>query len=203
MSKTNPTNFYSKIQASIFLFLIIIGIVLRFSNYLYNRSLWTDEAWVALDVLTRSFKEIFFNDISHVVLPAIPPVGFLLIEKLSVNIFGNNEYALRLFLFLCGILSVVFLGVLLKKWTDRITTSIALSFFVFSVALINYSAQCKQYSVDMFTAIVLYLVATYFQAKSASMGRILIFALIGMAGMFISHTAIFVLGGIKSLKPFF
>ena len=72
------------------LFLISIGILFRFSNYMYNHSLWLDEAWVAKDVLIRTYREIFLNIITANDIPAIPPVGFLLIEKLSVSIFGNN-----------------------------------------------------------------------------------------------------------------
>jgi len=185
------------------LVLILIGILFRFSNYLFNRSLWTDEAWVALDIFTRTYKEIFLNDISHVSLPAIPPVGFLLREKLLVNILGNNEYVLRLFPFLCGVLGVVLYWILLKKWTGQIATVIALSFFVFAESLIHYSAECKQYSVEMFIGIVLYLVAIYFHAKPANLLRILIFTLVGMIAMFISHTAIFILGGIGIAQTIF
>ena len=79
--------------------LIFIGIALRFSHYISNRSFWLDEAWLARDVLTRTFKEILLNIINRD-LPAIPPIGFLIVEKLSVNTFGNHEFALRPFPFL-------------------------------------------------------------------------------------------------------
>ena len=103
------------------LLLILIGIALRFSNYIYNRSLWTDEAWMALDVSARTLKEIFFNDLSRVSLPAISPRGLLtFIEKISINTFGNNELALRLFpFFMRHISGSVLYWILLKKWTER------------------------------------------------------------------------------------
>ena len=185
------------------LLLILLGIILRLSNYIYNRSLWVDEAWVANDILTRTFKEIFLNKVNYVGLPAIPPAGFLLIEKSLVNIGGNSEYVLRLFPFLCGALAVILYWALLKKWTSQITAVMALSLFIFTGSLINYSAQCKQYSGEVMVAIVLYLAAVYFQAKAASTGRVLIFALIGMIGMYISHTAIFILGGIAITQTLF
>lgn len=178
------------------LLLICTGIFFRVSNYLYDRSLWLDEAWVARDVLTRSFKEILLNDLSRVDLPAVPPAGFLLVEKLSVTAFGNSEMALRLFPFLCGVLSVILYWVLLKKWAQRPAALMALSFFVFADSLIYYSAECKQYSTEVLVAIALYLSAGYFQNKPATFARVALLSVIGTAGMFVSHTAIFILGGI-------
>jgi hypothetical protein len=41
--------------------LIFFGMSLRLKNYMENRSFWLDEAWVALDVSTRTLKEMFLG----------------------------------------------------------------------------------------------------------------------------------------------
>lgn len=192
-----------KIHRRIPLILFLIGTVLRFGDFIYNHSLWTDEAWVALDIVTRSFKEILLNDLSLIHLPAIPPIGFLILEKLTVTLWGNHEYALRLCPLVFGILAIFFYWILSKKWAGYLTAIIALSFFVFTGSLIDYSAECKQYSGEVFTAISLYLATGYFQNRTANVGRVLLFAMIGIFGLFISHTAIFILGGIAITQILF
>src|SRR5256885_16763608 len=38
--------------------LVGVGIFLRVAQYLANRSLWIDEAWLALNLLSRSFEHL-------------------------------------------------------------------------------------------------------------------------------------------------
>jgi len=97
------------------LLLICVGIFLRLGLYVYDHSLWLDEAWLARDVLERSVKDTLLNVFPDPSLPALAPVGFLLIEKLFVAMLGNTELALRLFPFLCGAASVFTYWLLLKS----------------------------------------------------------------------------------------
>ena len=82
--------------------LIAIGIALRLRQYLANRSFWADEASLALNIVGRSF--------SGLTLPLDyeqgTPILFLLIEKLSIVVQGTNDFILRLFPLLAGLLSV-------------------------------------------------------------------------------------------------
>ncbi len=176
--------------------LILLGILFRACNYFDNESLWLDEAWLARDVLTRSFKEIFFNMMTNKELPAIPPVGFQLIEKSMVTLFTNHEYSLRFFPFLCGVLSVIVFWFLAKQVLSRGAALLALTFFVCNEMLIYYAAECKQYGGEVLAAIIIYLSALHFQKRPASILRIFMFGFIGILAMGISHTAVLILGGI-------
>jgi 4-amino-4-deoxy-L-arabinose transferase-like glycosyltransferase len=176
--------------------LILIGIFFRVCNYIDNTSLWLDEAWLARDVLSRSFKEIFFNIMTNKELPAIPPVGFQLIEKMMVTLFKNHEYILRFFPFLCGVLSVIAFWFLAKRVVNRAAALLALTFFGCNEMLIYYAAECKQYGGEVLAAIILYLTALHFQERPANFLRVLIFGVIGILAMGISHTAVLILGGI-------
>ena len=64
--------------------LVCIGIVLHFSEYLYNRSLWVDEAGVAMSILEK-FKGIiaFFTSFSNLLI-VIVAITSLVIVVLSV-----------------------------------------------------------------------------------------------------------------------
>ena len=82
---------------------LVLGIILRITEFVNNRSLWFDEANVANQILAINFIDIF-NPLST---NLGYPISFIFIEKLFVNILGTSEYAFRLFPLLCGIGSLI------------------------------------------------------------------------------------------------
>jgi hypothetical protein len=56
--------------------IIGLGIVLRLTQYVFNRSLWYDEANLALNIIDRSVLELF-QPLDH---DQGAPIGFLLLE---------------------------------------------------------------------------------------------------------------------------
>jgi len=71
---------------------VLFGLVCRLSQYAANTSIWHDEAYVALNVLQKTFTALLgpldWNEAS--------PPGFLVVEKLVAAFLGRSEYALRL-----------------------------------------------------------------------------------------------------------
>ena len=135
--------------------LIILGITLRLIDYLHNKSLWLDETYVALNVMKRSFIEL----IQPPLLEHQAPIGFLWIQRFMINIFGANEYALRLYSLTAAIVSLFLFYIILKKITSKETTLIALSLFSICTALIHYSSEGKPYSGDVMITLISYLFA--------------------------------------------
>src|SRR5438876_3852759 len=96
--------FARRILGSRWLILLLVGfgILLRVTQYLANRSLWHDEALLALNLIDRSLsqatKPLDFGQVA--------PVGFLLAEIIATRVLGLSEYVLRLFPLVCGILSI-------------------------------------------------------------------------------------------------
>ena len=84
--------------------IISFGIVLRLWQYVYNRSLWHDEARNALDIVNQSLLELIEKG------TYTAPVGFLIVEKMFIQIFKNSDYIFRLFPLLCGIISLFLLN---------------------------------------------------------------------------------------------
>ena len=73
--------------------LILAGVVLRIRQYLTGRSLWADEAMLALNIVERDFAGMF----RPLEYDQGAPIGFLLVEKLFNAILGKHEFALRMF----------------------------------------------------------------------------------------------------------
>jgi hypothetical protein len=172
--------------------IICFGILLRITQYLSNRSLWVDEAMLALNIIHRSLPEL----LSPLDYNQGAPIGFLIAQKLFVEIFGTSEYALRLLPLLCGIISLFLFVRVAKEFVEPKSLIVATGLFAISYKLIFYSSEVKQYSSDVAVALVLYSVTLYIQNAGLSAARSLVFGMIGAFGIWFSHPATFVVAGI-------
>jgi hypothetical protein len=176
-----------------FWILLSLGVVLRTRAYLTGRSLWHDEAALARNLVDRSFldftRPLDFNQGA--------PLGFLWVEKLLLLILGNRDYCLRLFPFLSGILALVLMLPLARRFTRGAGIPIAVALFTLSGAAIYYSSELKQYSSDAFTAVILLLAAYSSFGIRFSHRRCLVLALLGAVGLWLTHPAVFIVAGIS------
>lgn len=179
--------------------IICFGIVLRLAQYFSNRSLWYDESRLALNIIYRSFPELLqpldYNQ-------GAPP-GFLFVEKAAVELFGNSEYALRLFPFLSGIVSLLLFHRVAKRYLKPEAIPAALGLFAISGPLIYYSSEVKQYSSDVAVALLLYWLAHRIQAKRLTFPRLALFAGVGAAAIWFSHPSVFILAGVGASLTLF
>ncbi len=83
--------------------LVALGIILRLRQYLANRSLWLDEAMLALNIIHKDFGEL----VGKLDYEQGAPLGFILLEKLAATLIGDGERALRLLPLLAGCASLV------------------------------------------------------------------------------------------------
>ena len=173
-------------------FLFLVGILLRLRQYLTGRSLWADEAMLALNIVNRNIAEL-----------ALPldydqgaPVGFLLVVKIFNLLFGRSEYVLRLFPFLAGILSIWLFYLLLRRVTQGAGLVTALALFVLNPRLVYYSSEVKQYIVDVAVSLALLLVASPLLEERGRKQDFAWLAAAGFIALWFSHPALFVLAGI-------
>ncbi|MCB1175076.1 MAG: glycosyltransferase family 39 protein [Leptospiraceae bacterium] len=174
--------------------IIALGIILRLDQYLFNRSLWLDEAFFAVNIVDRSFLELLKAPLEYTSY-ARPP-GFMLLAKLSVLLFGNSEFSLRLVPFLCGLSSLILFRRLARAYISKPAVSLALFFFAISDALIFYATEFKQYSSDVLVVITLGLLAARYQNKPLTSRRLITLAMGGMLAIWFSFTSVFILAGI-------
>ena len=173
--------------------IIFLGVALRLAQYLANRSLWLDESYIALNIVQRSFSQLFGPLDYH----QVAPIGFLLIEKVAVQAFGNTEYALRLFPLLCGIVALFLFYKLAPSYLAPRAVTLGLGLFSIADPSIYYSSEVKQYSSDVTVALILYLIAIrYWEQEKPTFGHKAIFGIVGSIAIWFSHAAVFVLSGI-------
>ncbi|WP_346289930.1 glycosyltransferase family 39 protein [Sphaerothrix gracilis] len=173
--------------------LLAIGCLLRLHQYLLDRSLWIDEAFLALNITERTYSELF----QPLTYNQATPVGFLVVEKFLTQIFNNGEYALRLLPFLSSLLALFLFFKLARILFHRrsLAIPIALGLFVLCDRLIYYSAEVKQYSTDVAIAVLICLLAFRLKSERLSWTTTAGFAVVAALSVWISHPSVFILAG--------
>lgn len=176
--------------------LLAFGVLVRTVQYFYNRSLWADEAVLALNIVNRSYLELF----EPLDYDQAAPIGFLLVEKSLVRFFGNTEYALRLFPFLCAIASLFCFYELAKKWLSRQAVPMAIALFASLEYLVYYASEVKQYSTDVAVAVGLYWALFSPLQLKFSVRQILFCGSLGAVAIWFSHPSVFVLASLGTIS---
>ena len=173
--------------------IIGIGIILRLVRYLYNPALWFDESDAALDIIIRPFSDLINPSPDW---SSKYPYGFLIIEKVATQIFGNSEYALRLFPFISGIASVFLFYKVAEHYLRPKALLIALGLFAISDTLIYYSSELKPYSSDLNFTLLLIICSIYIQSRKLNLVRSALFGGLGAVMPWFSYPSAFVLAGV-------
>ena len=124
-----------------------IGVALLLSEFFYGRSMWTDEAKLAINILDKSFLELSQSLSYH----QSAPILFLWLAKLVQTVFGNSDLALRLAPLTLGVCSIpLFSNVLEGLLRQKTNVLLGLLFFVLNSMFLYYSIEFKQYIGDLF-----------------------------------------------------
>jgi hypothetical protein len=133
--------------------ILLLGAAFRAAQYAADRSLWLDEAMLALNIVNRSFLELAQLPLEY---DQAAPLGFLLSEKLLTTLFGNADYVLRILPLLSGLASLWALYALAKRvLAQRVAIVTAVLLFAVSAPLIYYASEVKQYSCDVLICLLL------------------------------------------------
>jgi hypothetical protein len=142
--------------------MIALGIVVRLVAFLYNRSFFLDEAYLASSVIRRGYAGLALPLDFH----QGAPLGFLWLEKTCVYLFGASEYSLRLISLLAGLASIALFYSLLKNVFEDRRPYIGTAFFALVPSLIYYSIEFKPYMLDgLITLISVYVFSLAFKHK--------------------------------------
>jgi 4-amino-4-deoxy-L-arabinose transferase-like glycosyltransferase len=172
--------------------LIAFGALLRLIQYLANRSLWVDEAMLALNIIRKPWSELLHPlDYSQA-----SPVGFVFGEKLVVSAFGPSEFALRLLPLLAALVSLYLFWRLAEKWLDRRAALFALALFAVAEPLAYYAGEAKQYSTDVMWALLLYLALAPVVRDLDRPRGLPALAAVGTAAIWFSFPSAFLLAGV-------
>lgn len=171
--------------------LVAAGTALRLVHYLDRRSLWLDEALLALNVASRSFAELLkpldYNQAA--------PVLFLWVERLLVATAGVNELALRAFPMAAGIVLLGLLWPVARRLAGDAGALAAVALAALSPALIRYANEVKPYSTDALATVA--LLHTLLRARDEpTRRRWVILLLTGCISVLVSLPAMFVLAAV-------
>ena len=172
--------------------LLLLGFVFRIRQYLTGRSLWLDEAMLALNIVNRTFTGLF----QSLDYDQGAPIGFLLAEKILNLMFGEHEFVLRLFPLLAGLASLILFYLLLRKNTSGFALLTGLGLFAVGPELIYYSSELKQYSLDVAVTISLLLLVFPFLERQETKRDTVFLGMAGILALWFSHPALFVLAAI-------
>jgi hypothetical protein len=171
---------------------ILIGAAFRLSQYVANRSLFIDEAALALNIIHRSFLGLA----QPLDYDQGAPLGFLFFQKLLTVLFGNRDYVLRIFPLLCGLSSIWVMYELAKRvFVERVAVFAAVLLFAVSDRLIYYASDAKQYSSDVLICLVLLLAIVCCLDRNLSRRDLALLAVLGASALWMSHPALFILAG--------
>ena len=173
---------------------VILGIIFRLRQFLFNRSLWSDEALLANNFLFLSPYRLIRGSL---VFDQAAPSGFLILVFLVTKLFGLYDYTLRFIPIVSAILSVV-LAYYLSKYVYK--TFVGQLVFVGSISispiLIYYSSEFKQYSSDLFVTLLI-LWASY-SSKTRKNGNLFL-GLLGAICIWFSIPSVIVLASVGTV----
>lgn len=142
----------AKQYVCIFLMLcIVLGMVLHVIPYIYNRSLWLDEAMLVSSICTRSFSQLISSPLDW---GQSSPIGWLFVVKLITMVFGTSVAALRIWSLISafGCIALVFL--LLYNHVGKNYALLVTAVFSLTDQYIYYSNEAKPYMSDNFCCLI-------------------------------------------------
>lgn len=161
------------IPAVIFL-MIVCGIIIRIKLVLINQSMWSDECSLYLNISQADYWK-FFKPLDW--LQVAPPV-FMVIEKLIFDLFKNvlpMEMIPRLFPCFCSIATLILLPLFVEKvYKNRVVTAIITFMTAFTPYVVNYANEVKQYSCELFVAVLVLMFFYFFDVKKFSKKTLII-----------------------------
>ena len=168
---------------------VALGVVARVVRFFEGRSLWNDEAQLALNIWGRDALAL----LAPLDFGQSAPYGFLLLERLAVLGFGPGELALRGVSLLAGLVALpVFARVALSLLSRR-GAQVAVVLFATSEPLIFYASELKPYALDVAVSIGLLALFSRLDVGSLGRGRAWRLAIAGAVAPWCSFPAVFVL----------
>ena len=167
---------------------LAIGVALRTRQYVADRSFYSDESYIALNLGARSFRGL----LAPLSWDQNGPVLFLWIERALAAVLGVRELALRLYPFLGGILLIAIFWLLAEQLLRGRTALLATLSVALSPLLIRYSNEVKPYSTDALATALVLLFTLRVLDDPLARSRWIALTLAGVGAIMASNPAVFV-----------
>jgi len=171
------------------LLLVAVGIAMRLFAYLARSPLSTDEAKLAVNVVTATWPDLLAHQLAYF---QEVPEGFLVLERLVSDWLGVGEQVLRLVPLVAGLASLGVFFLLARQYLSRGRALLAFALFAVAPGLVRFSGNASHFELDVLVSLVLLYLAL--RAKKAiSWPLALVYAAAGALAVWLSYPAVFVL----------
>ena len=192
MEKRYDSWFNPRLIAILIWTMVLVGAAARISQLAIDRSLFLDEAFVAVNIQDLSYQELLLP----LKYDQRAPAGFLWAVKFCWQAIGHFDWALRMTPLLAGIAALVVFRrattLLLAPWAQLL----AVTLMALAVPHIFYASDLKQYSTDLLVAVSAICIAMLPGRSTDSWSRSIQTGMFGLIALQFSFTATFVLAGI-------
>ncbi len=173
--------------------LLGLGVALRIFQYASDTSLWFDELSIARNLTHRSAGQLLLEPLAY---NQVAPVGFIVSEKLVSQVFGPSDLALRLFPMLCGLAALPLFLLLARRLLDGYAVPFAVALFAIGAPFIRFSAEVKQYGLDLTATLALSLIALRLREADATRARAALAGIAGAVFVWFSQASVLVVAGL-------
>jgi Dolichyl-phosphate-mannose-protein mannosyltransferase len=175
--------------------IVLVGLVWRIVRYSLAFPLWGDEAFLAVNFLTRDLpglaRPLEFGQVA--------PPGFLWAEWVVVRAFGSSELALRFIPFVAGVASLGLFWRFCAQVTTRRVALIAVAIFAVSIYPVRHANEVKPYAVDLLIALSILSLGQAAWRNDRSVRAWAALTVLGFLSVWCSYTAVFVVAGVGIL----
>lgn len=152
------------------LYLIIaVGVISHIMPYVFQRSLWIDEARLASSIVNRDFLQLAASPLDT---GQSAPVGYLYLVKFLCTMFGTGEAALRLWSLLAFFGSAFVFGQILSRVIKAKYRLIYLAVFMVIPIWIYYGNELKPYMSECFFVLLAVFLYGMYQDGRLGFGQI-------------------------------
>jgi len=171
---------------------LAIGLLLRVTQYWACRSLWLDEASLALNFFDGGFQKMMSPFDNH----QAAPVGFNLLSAGMVRLAGLSEWSLRFLPLVAGIAAVFVFWRLSRRWLRGGALVFTNYAFAISSSLVYYSNEFKPYILDVLLGLVLLSSVLAWWEDGKPRARLVWLAVTGVVAVWFSFPIVFVMAGV-------
>lgn len=170
------------------LLIVLIGIFLRTYVYLQDVSFFHDEGGLALNLIERSYGQLFF----HLDYCQQAPPFFLVMSKFMISKFGVSELVLRFMPYLFSVASLIlFSSLCFKIFKNYFSVLVAVFLCSFSVSFVHFAQVFTKYSSDIFCTILSLFFVFTVDFKKWNIRKTLLLSLLTVISFWFSYTMVF------------
>lgn len=170
--------------------LLAVGIGWRLARWGVAAPLWGDEAYIGLNVLERSWRELL--------LPLdflqVSPIGFLWSQRAMILVFGGHEWIARLLPTIAGIAALAIYARFAGRRLDWPAAVLAVGILAVAYYPVRHGAEFKPYAFDLLAAVVVISLAARWLEDADRRAAVWLAALMPFI-VLSSYPAVFVAGG--------